>query len=415
MTSTYASATRPRWRPGASYTRNPTITLPAVPGRLVLPAVRRRRLRTTRPRPTRTTTSAPSPITLTPADVDLVVTGATAPASASPGAIDISWTVRTRAPTRPAATGPITSICPRTRQYDFSDSYVASATAPAPGRSTAGAATPEPQPRTCRAWPRAITTCCSSRTVQLRQPRPTRTTTSAPCRSRSRSRSVDLVVTAADAPATAEAGGTANVSWTVTNQGTDPATARNWYDYVYLSTDDKLRLLRRLRDSVRTSTTPLRWRPGASYTRNQTITLPSVPAGKYYLLFVTDRRATTSPRPTRPTTSAPCRSRCSPPERASPVDLELENASAPDSASAGRYISVTLGRLQRGDGRGERELARRRLPLDRRRPSTRRPTRRWRRSRSPRRARCRTAGAISSRWTSSCRARRRRAIITCSS
>ena len=48
--------------------------------------------------------------------------------------------------------------------------------------------------------------------------------------------SVDLIVTAADAPANADAGGPANVSWTVKNQGTD-AAASSWYDYVYLSTD----------------------------------------------------------------------------------------------------------------------------------------------------------------------------------
>ena len=47
---------------------------------------------------------------------------------------------------------------------------------------------------------------------------------------------VDLVVTAADAPATAKSGATADLSWTIKNQGTDPATAI-WYDNVYLSTD----------------------------------------------------------------------------------------------------------------------------------------------------------------------------------
>ena len=45
---------------------------------------------------------------------------------------------------------------------------------------------------------------------------------------------VDLVVTAAEAPSTSSPARTADVSWTVTNQGIDSTTAPYWYDYVYL-------------------------------------------------------------------------------------------------------------------------------------------------------------------------------------
>src|SRR5262249_37602863 len=45
---------------------------------------------------------------------------------------------------------------------------------------------------------------------------------------------VDLVVSSASAPAAGTVGGPISMTWTVTNQGSDPATAA-WYDAVYLS------------------------------------------------------------------------------------------------------------------------------------------------------------------------------------
>ena len=51
--------------------------------------------------------------------------------------------------------------------------------------------------------------------------------------------SPDLVVTSVTAPATATAGQSIPVSWTVENEGS-AATVDNWYDDVYLSTNQTL-------------------------------------------------------------------------------------------------------------------------------------------------------------------------------
>src|SRR6266542_3866007 len=47
---------------------------------------------------------------------------------------------------------------------------------------------------------------------------------------------VDLVITASSAPTSVNAGGTASVSWTVANQGSE-STTEYWYDEIYLSSD----------------------------------------------------------------------------------------------------------------------------------------------------------------------------------
>ena len=61
-------------------------------------------------------------VTVTPANLDLVVTGATGPASSPLGPIDVPGRSRTRGRTRPEATGRITSTSPRTMRYDAHDS-----------------------------------------------------------------------------------------------------------------------------------------------------------------------------------------------------------------------------------------------------------------------------------------------------
>ncbi|NCT62651.1 MAG: hypothetical protein GPJ03_06150, partial [Microcystis aeruginosa G13-01] len=97
----------------------------------------------------------------------------------------------------------------------------------------------------------------------------------------------DLTVTAATAPTTAVTSGTFNVSWTVTNGG-DVVASADWLDEVLLSTntiwgdfDDR---------SIGTvsiaAQTPLN--PNSSYTIERTVTLPSVVAGNYNLLFRAD-------------------------------------------------------------------------------------------------------------------------------
>jgi len=99
----------------------------------------------------------------------------------------------------------------------------------------------------------------------------------------------DLTVTAATAPTTAVTSGTFNVSWTVTNGG-DVVASADWSDEVRLSTNT---IWGDFDDFFISGTvwiaaqTPLN--PNSSYTIERTVTLPSVVAGNYNLLFRADR------------------------------------------------------------------------------------------------------------------------------
>ena len=100
----------------------------------------------------------------------------------------------------------------------------------------------------------------------------------------------DLTVTAATAPTTAVTSGTLNVSWTVTNGG-DVVASADWSDEVRLSTntiwgDSDDRSITSGTVSI-AAQTPLN--PNSSYTIERTVTLPSVAAGNYHLLFRADR------------------------------------------------------------------------------------------------------------------------------
>jgi subtilase family serine protease len=98
---------------------------------------------------------------------------------------------------------------------------------------------------------------------------------------------VDLALTAASGPSTAAPGAQVSLSWTVTNQGTEPAAATR-YDSVYLSGDTTLDpqdtpLSFRLRPSAE----PLA--PGASETVTHDLTIPaSISPGRRYLLIKAD-------------------------------------------------------------------------------------------------------------------------------
>ncbi len=98
---------------------------------------------------------------------------------------------------------------------------------------------------------------------------------------------VDLVVTAANAPTYAVLGETISVFWTVKNQGTVSALA-NWYDYIYVSDDQSSNFgYPSIYDRYAEENTPLA--AGGSYTVTQDIHLDSnLVAGDRYLSFVTD-------------------------------------------------------------------------------------------------------------------------------
>ena len=175
---------------------------------------------------------------------DLVVTAATAPSSAEIGSINVSWTVKNQGSAArlrllERLVLPVHGRRPTTPPIPSSRSSVP---LQLPGRR--GQLSRSTRRSTCRACRPATITCCSSPTVQHNVTESDETNNVRAVPITLTVPNVDLIVTAADAPATAKAGATVDVSWTVKNQGTDPATAGDWYDYVYLSTDDKYDALR---------------------------------------------------------------------------------------------------------------------------------------------------------------------------
>jgi subtilase family serine protease len=100
----------------------------------------------------------------------------------------------------------------------------------------------------------------------------------------------DLKIVSATAPSTAILNQNINVSWTVKNSGTVNAPA-NWYDYVYVSNDDKWDtsdLQVGAGSQYIDSQTPLA--ADGTYTISKNITIPTNAAtGNRYLIFYADR------------------------------------------------------------------------------------------------------------------------------
>ena len=141
----------------------------------------------------------------------------------------------------------------------------------------------------------------------------------------------DLIVSAATAPATGILGEALAVDWTVTNQGGGSALT-DWYDYVYLSTDQSL-------DSNDISLgyqwtgdkTPLA--AGASYTVGRNVTVPNVNPGAWYLLFAADRDNSQAEADNSNNVKSVAITLAAP-------DIELTTTTAPTTASLGETISV---------------------------------------------------------------------------
>ncbi len=93
----------------------------------------------------------------------------------------------------------------------------------------------------------------------------------------------DLMVVVVSGPLTGRIGGAAIVSWTVRNAG-DAAAAGEWTDRVYLSENGQADGGVLLGSFVRSAGLAV----GAEYTRNETVTLPVLADGAYYLVVVTD-------------------------------------------------------------------------------------------------------------------------------
>ncbi|WP_198648553.1 CARDB domain-containing protein, partial [Cyanothece sp. BG0011] len=97
----------------------------------------------------------------------------------------------------------------------------------------------------------------------------------------------DLIISDATAPSRGVSNQEINVSWTVTNQG-EVAAPADWFDYVYLSTDDTIGGFGDIfitSESI-SPQTPLA--PEGNYTIDRSLTLPNVNPGDYYLIFRAD-------------------------------------------------------------------------------------------------------------------------------
>jgi subtilase family serine protease len=93
----------------------------------------------------------------------------------------------------------------------------------------------------------------------------------------------DLVPTALTAPSSASTQQGITVSWTVQNQGSGPAAGGS-YDYLYISPTATCCTGATFLAQGGTSTVAA----GASYTTTKSVTIPSLPAGSYYLIMWAD-------------------------------------------------------------------------------------------------------------------------------
>ncbi|WP_315651497.1 CARDB domain-containing protein, partial [Limnospira sp. PMC 1254.20] len=143
----------------------------------------------------------------------------------------------------------------------------------------------------------------------------------------------DLIMGGIVAPTNAAGGQTIDLSWTVTNQGTDATTASGWYDRVYLSSDTNVSSDYVLLVNHWTGeSTPLA--AGAAYTVNRTVTLPTTVAGNQYFIFVTDHFNN------QPETNS-LNNKVTQAIALNAPDLVLTTASAPASAVLGETVTLS--------------------------------------------------------------------------
>jgi len=143
----------------------------------------------------------------------------------------------------------------------------------------------------------------------------------------------DLAITAS-APISAVMGETIPVSWTVQNQGTGPANS-NWFDRVYLSTDDTFDNADRLLTSRSAQyETPLT--AGDTYTAQRNLAIPSTTIGEQFLLFITDTTEVQEETDEQNNTVAVAIDITAP-----DVDLTVTSVSSPATAVASEPISIS--------------------------------------------------------------------------
>src|SRR5262249_42415629 len=98
------------------------------------------------------------------------------------------------------------------------------------------------------------------------------------------SQPADLVVSAAEAPADAQAGQAIRVTWTVVNQGSGDTAVSQWTDRVFASVDPVVGGDIELAHFEHTGSL----NAGDSYSRNEMVTVPLSLSGSIYLFVVSD-------------------------------------------------------------------------------------------------------------------------------
>ncbi len=168
----------------------------------------------------------------------------------------------------------------------------------------------------------------------------------------------DLRVTGGGVVVAARAGEVVPVSWTVQNHGVGTSVGRGWSDIVYLSPSPTWGAgpLR----SLGAFGNPTGLAPGASYTRNASVALPTDLSGTQYAFVVTDGYGAVFENGSE---SDNVRGLGAPGDTGAigvpvaitvtaypPVDLIVTGVTAPDSAASGRSVSVTWTVSNTGSG-----------------------------------------------------------------
>lgn len=156
----------------------------------------------------------------------------------------------------------------------------------------------------------------------------------------------DLAIDTISVPASASTGQTITVSWRVTNIGNDQTSTRDWYDYIYVSTDAVLSS-----DDQRIGLAEhIDWLyPSNGYTQSLSVTLPADVFGHCYLLFQTDpQQWVIETNRANNIVASPIEIALTP-----PPDLQVSAIRAPATGNAGQPVKIVWTVLNNGIGAAE--------------------------------------------------------------
>ncbi|MFZ9753417.1 MAG: CARDB domain-containing protein, partial [Cyanobium sp.] len=269
---------------------------------------------------------------------DLLVTSASAPATASVGStITISWTVKNNGFATANSDWWDNIYLSSDSTYDYSDAYISSFSTADLTPLAAGSSYTLSKPVTIRSISSAgqyyLIVRTDSSSGQQAETNESNNSFSLPINIDLNG--PDLQVTSASAPATASVGSSIALSWTVKNNGLATANG-DWWDGIYLSSDPTYDYSDRFVSSF-SAADPSPLAAGSSYTLNKTISAPSVStAGQYYLILRTDLTGSQGEtNESNNSFSVPISIDLNGP------DLQVISASAPTTASVGSSIEIS--------------------------------------------------------------------------